>query len=133
LTLVDTNVLIDILSGDEIWAARSIETVSIAAKRGPLAINDIVYAELSAGFVVRSELDKAIADMRLTLAPISKPALFLAGQAFRRYRLGGGQRLNVLADFFIGAQASVEGWPLLTRDARICRGFFPDVAVVGVE
>lgn len=133
MTLIDTNVLIDILSGDAAWAPRSIEAMSAAARRGPLAINDTVYAELSAGFAAQPELDEVIADMRLTLSPMSRPALFLAGQAFRRYRAGGGPRPNVLADFFIGAQASAEGWPLLTRDARICRGYFPDVSVVAVE
>jgi hypothetical protein len=76
--------------------------------RGRLAINDTVYAELSAGFTTQSELDEIIAEMSLTLPPMSRPALFLAGQAFRRYRAGGGQRPNVLADFFIGARASIE-------------------------
>jgi predicted nucleic acid-binding protein len=133
VTLVDTNVLIDIVSGDRFWATRSIEALSAAARRGRLAINDTVYAELSAGFTAQSELEETIAEMSLTLPPMSRPALFLAGQAFRRYRAGGGQRPNVLADFFIGAQASVERWPLLTRDARICRNFFPDVRVVGVD
>jgi predicted nucleic acid-binding protein len=64
---------------------------------------------------------------------MSRPALSLAGQAFRRYRAAGGQTQNVLADFFIGAQAIVENWPLLTRDARICRGYFPEAGVVVIE
>lgn len=132
MTLVDTNVLIDILTGDPVWAARSIAALSACSSRGPLAINDTVYAELSAGFAVQSELDEAIVAMRLTHAPMSRAALFLAGQAFRRYRTSGGARLNVLADFFLGAQATAEGWPLLTRDARLYRSYFPDVTIVGV-
>ena len=132
MTLVDTNVLIDILSGDSLWAERSIDALSEGARRGPLAINDTVYAELSAGFATQAELDGTLIEMSLTLAPMSRPALSLAGQAFRRYRAGGGRRPNVLADFFIGAQASVEGWPLLTRDAKLYRAYFPDVPIVGV-
>ncbi len=132
MTLVGANVLIDILTGDRLWAARSIAALSARAARGPLAINDIVYAELSAGFAEQDDLDAAIAEMRLTHAPMSRSALFLAGQAFRRYRMSGGVRPNVLPDFFLGAQASAERWPLLTRDARLARSYFPDVALVGV-
>ena len=131
MTLVDTNVIIDILTDDPAWAGRSIGALAAAARRGPLAINDTVYAELSAGFATQADLEEAIAEMRLVLEPMSRPALFLAGQAFRRYRTSGGSRLNVIADFFIGAQASAERWPLLTRDARLYRSYFPDVAIVG--
>jgi predicted nucleic acid-binding protein len=130
LTLVDTNVIIDILTDDHIWAGRSIGALAVAVSRGPLAINDTVYAELSAGFATQADLEGAIAEMRFVLKPMSRTALFLAGQAFRRYRTSGGPRLNVIADFFIGAQASAEGWPLLTRDARLYRSYFPDVAIV---
>jgi predicted nucleic acid-binding protein len=132
LTLVDTNVLIDVLGGDPVWVGRFMDALVACRRRGPLAINDIVYAELSAGFDAQDELDLAIAEISLTLAPMSRLALFLAGQAFRRYRLGGGQRPNVLADFFVGAQATAEGWPLLTRDVRLYRRYFTEVAIVAV-
>jgi predicted nucleic acid-binding protein len=131
LTLIDSNMLIDILDGDPVWSERSVRRLSECARRGPIAINDVVYAELAAGFASQSQLDEAVAAMRLKLAPMSKAALFFAGQAFRRYREGGGMRPNVLADFFIGAQASVEGWPILTRDDRRYRAYFPDVALLG--
>jgi len=133
LTLIDSNILIDILSGDPVWSEHSVRRLSVCAKRGPIAINDIVYAELAAGFASQAQLDDEIAAMRLKIAPMSKAALFLAGQAFRRYRESGGTRPNVLADFFIGAQASAEGWPILTRDARRYRAYFPDVVLVGEE
>ncbi len=132
MTLVDTNVLIDILTGDPVWAKRSIEALAACRRRGPLSINDTVYAELAAGFAAQAELDEAIVEMGLRLAPMTRPALFLAGQAFRRYRASGGQRPNVLADFFIGALASAEGWPLVTRDERLYRRYFADAAIVAV-
>ena len=131
MTLIDSNILIDILGGDPVWSESSVRRLADCAKRGALAINDIVYAELSAGFMKRELLDHEIDLLRLTMAPMSRGALFLAGQAFRRYRAGGGTRVNVLADFFIGAQASFEGWPILTRDARRYRTYFPDVAILG--
>lgn len=133
MTLVDSNILIDILGGDPVWSERSVGWLAECAKRGPIAINDIVYAELAAGFVSQAQLDDEIAAMRLKIAPMSKAALFLAGQTFRRYREGGGTRPNVLADFFIGAQASAEGWPILTRDKRRYRAYFPDVVLMGEE
>ena len=131
MTLIDSNILIDILGGDPVWAEHSVRRLSACARRGPIAINDVVYAELAAGFASQAQLDDEVAAMRLKFAPMSKAALFLAGQAFRRYRVAGGARPNVLADFFIGAQASVEGWPILTRDERRYRTYFPDVALVG--
>ena len=133
MTLIDSNILIDILGGDPVWAERSVRRLSECAKRGPIAINDVVYAGLAAGFAGQAQLDDQIAAMRLKIAPMSKAALFLAGQAFRRYREGGGTRPNVLADFFIGAQASAEGWPILTRDERRYRAYFPEVLLVGEE
>ena len=132
MTLVDSNILIDILGGDPVWAERSIAALANRARHGPLAINDIVYAELAAGFAKQAKLDKEVAAMRLVIAPMAKNALFLAGQAFRRYRAGGGARANVLADFFVGAQAAADKWPLLTRDAKRYRTYFPTVELVGV-
>ena len=133
MTLIDSNILIDILGGDPIWSERSVRRLADCARCGPIAINDVVYAELVAGFASQAQLDDEIAAMRLKIAPMSKAALFLAGQAFRRYREGGGTRPNVLADFFIGAQASAEGWPILTRDERRYRAYFPDVALLGED
>jgi predicted nucleic acid-binding protein len=133
LTLIDSNILIDILGGDPRWSVSSIASLADRAKRGPVAINDVIYAELSAGFARREQLDREIDAIGLTIARMSKDALFLAGQAFRLYRAAGGMRTNVLADFFIGAQASDEGWPILTRDVKRYRTYFPDVEVVGAR
>ena len=69
--------------------------------------------------------------MGLTHSPLTHRAPFQAGQAFRKYRRASGPRANALADFFIGAQASVEGWPIVTRGARRYRAYFPDVALLG--
>ena len=133
MTLIDSNILIDILGGDAQWSAPSIDALAACAKRGPVAINDVIYAELAAGFESRKLLDVEIEVFGLVVTRLSRDGLYLAGQAFRQYRLAGGTRTNVLADFFIGAQASAEGWPILTRDARRYRTYFPDVALVGVE
>ena len=92
----------------------------------------MIYAELAAGFESRKLRDAEIEAFGLVVTRLSRDALYLAGQAFRQYRLAGGTRTNVLADFFIGAQASAEGWPILTRDARRYGTYFPDIALLGV-
>ena len=103
MTLIDSNVLIDILDGDPRWSKASIAALPGCASRGPIAIDDVIYAELSAGFESRAAVDHEVDAMGLTIARLWRDAAFLAGQAYRRYRASGGTRANVLADFFIGA------------------------------
>ena len=133
MTLVDTNVLIDIFDRDARWSTHSINALAMRARLGPIAINDVIYAELAAGFSSRDALDREVGAIGLSVERLSGEASFLAGQTFRAYRAKGGARSNALADFFIGAQASAEGWPILTRDAGRYRTYFPEVVVVGVD
>ena len=130
MILVDTNVLVDIVSDDPLWAEWSQRHLTIAATQDELAINDIVYAELSVGFASIEELDAMIREARLVSAPIPRPALFLAGKAFRRYRSAGGKRTGVLPDFFLGAHAVVSDCVLITRDAARYRTYFPGIMLI---
>lgn len=129
-TLLDTNVILDALQGDPVWGGWSVEAMTAAALRGPLVINDVVFAELAAGYPDALALEAMLEQASLQLWPMRRAALFLAGQAHRRYRRAGGTRTGVLADFFIGAQAMVLGVPLMTRDAARFRGYFPGVALI---
>lgn len=128
--LVDTNVLVDVLEDDPQWADWSIQQMRAQAQIHELAINPIIYAELSLTFTSVEALDETIADLGLTFLELPRPALFLAGKAFARYRRQGGAKQNVLADFFIGAHAAVSGTLLLTRDARRYRNYFPSVGLI---
>jgi predicted nucleic acid-binding protein len=92
LILVDTNVLVDIISDDPVWAKWSQRHLALAATRDEVAINDIVYAELSIRYTKIEELDAMLDQARLSSARIPRPALFLAGKAFQRYRAAGGSR-----------------------------------------
>ena len=130
MLLVDTNVLIDVLEDDPQWADWSIDTLRRQSRVHRLAINPIIYAELSLTFSTVEALDEAVGGFGVDVCEIPRPALFLAGKAFVAYRRNGGQRTNVLADFFIGAHAAVEGWPILTRDPRKYRQYFPSVELV---
>ena len=127
MTLVDTNVLLDVFTNDPQWVDWSIRQLDVAALTGPLFINDIVYAELSVRFDAIEALDTILNEAGLVLTPTPRAALFLAAKAFQRYRAAGGAMSNVLPDFFIGAHAAVSGLSLLTRDPKRYRTYFPKV------
>lgn len=133
MTLVDTNILVDVLLSDEAWQAWSAHMLDQLAAQGPLFISDVVYAELSSRFDSEKQLESALADLDVAHLRIPVSALFAAGQAFQRYRRAGGPRLSILADFFIGAHAHVEGLPILTRDTRRYRTYFPDVELIAPD
>jgi predicted nucleic acid-binding protein len=130
MILVDTNVLIDVLEDDPQWAEWSVAQLRAQSRIHELAINAIVYAELSLAFERLEELDDAVTRLGLKLLEIPRPALFLAGRAFLSYRKAGGSRSNVLPDFFIGAHAAVAGVAIVTRDARRYASYFPAVKLV---
>ncbi len=133
MLLVDTNVLVDVLENDPEWADWSIGQLRAQSKIHRLAINPIIYAELSLTFSTVEALDNTINDLGLALIEVPRPALFLAGKAFVRYRRQGGIKNNVLADFFIGAHAAVSRLPLLTRDTRRYTTYFTEVQLVAPE
>lgn len=133
MLLVDTNVLVDVLENDPEWADWSIGQLRAQSKIHRLAINPIIYSELSLTFSTVEALDQAVGNMGLALIEVPRPALFLAGKAFARYRRQGGQKNNVLADFFVGAHAAVSRYPLLTRDTRRYTTYFSDVALIAPD
>ena len=130
MLLVDTNVLVDVLQNDPQWADWSIAQLRAQAQLHALAINPVIYAELSLSFSTFEALDRVVATMELAMHEVPRPALFLAGKAYLQYRRRGGAKAQVLPDFFIGAHAAVEGWPLLTRDAGRFRTYFPRLEVI---
>jgi predicted nucleic acid-binding protein len=130
VTLVDSNVLLDLVTDDPNWSEWSLAQLEQAALAGPIFINDVVYAETSIRYDRMEALDMMLAETMIEIASMPRSALFLAGKAFRRYRAAGGTRTGVLPDFFIGAHAAVEGWPLLTRDAGRYRSYFPRLTLI---
>lgn len=130
MTLVDTNVLLDVVTNDTNWADWSIARLEAAGLAGPLLINGVIYAELAVRYERIEMLDAFVEEAGLELASIPPPALFLAGKVFTQYRRAGGSRSGVLPDFFIGAQAAVQDLPLLTRDVGRYRTYFPKVRLI---
>jgi predicted nucleic acid-binding protein len=128
--LVDTNVLLDVFEDDAQWSDWSQDRLDSASATDTLAINPVVYSELSIGFARIEELEAVINEASLVIEDIPREALFLAGKAFLRYRRSRGTKRGVLPDFYIGAHAAVMQWPLLTRDVGRYRIYFPTVSLI---
>lgn len=128
-TLVDTDVVLDVLTADPVWGARSAARLAQAVDEGPLVIDPIVYAEVAVGYERIEDLDDALSPDIFIREPIPWEAAFLAGRVHRAYRARGGRRDRTLPDFLIGAHAAVRGYRLLTRDSTRYRTAFPRLDV----
>lgn len=130
MTLVDTNVLLDLVTDDPKWADWSLSQLEAASLDGSLLINDAVYAELAVRYERIEHLEAFVDGAGLEMTSMPRAALFLAGKVFTQYRRAGGSRTGVLPDFFIGAHAAVAQLPLLTRDVRRYRTYFPSLKLI---
>ncbi len=128
--LVDTNVLLDIATEDPHWFDWSASHLSKAANRDGLAINPIIYAELSVHYETIEALEVALSGHPFARLPLPWDAAFVAGKAYRRYRRRGGAKRSPLPDFYIGAHAVAAGLALLTRDAPRYREYFPGLKLI---
>jgi hypothetical protein len=128
--LIDSNVLLDLMTEDAHWFSWSAEAVERAAERYRLVVNPIIYAEVSIRYSRIEDLDAALPRTIFDREAIPYEAAFLAGKSFLAYRKRGGSRRSPLADFFIGAHAAVAGYLLLTRDASRYRTYFPRLRLV---
>ena len=130
MILVDTNVLLDVLQNDPEWAVWSQGQLEAASLTDRLAINAVIYSELSIAFARIEELEAVIAEASLSLESFPREALFLAGKVFLNYRRAKGTKRSVLPDFYIGAHAAVMQWSLLTRDVRRYPRYFPTLKLI---
>lgn len=123
--LVDSNILLDIMTEDAVWYDWSSSALADEAEGCTLAINPIIYAEVSIRFERIEDLDEALPPHIFSRLPLPWEAGFLAGKCFVRYQRQGGTRRSPLPDFYIGAHAAVMGLRLITRDAARYRPYFP--------
>lgn len=131
--LVDSCVLLDVITGDEQWADWSAEQIAAAMDTGRVVINPLIYAEVSVGYETLEELDELLPASDYEREPLPYVAGFAAGKAFVRYRRQGGDKRSPMPDFYIGAHAVVAGYGLLTRDARRYRTYFPTLNIIAPE
>lgn len=127
--LVDSNVIIDLMSLNPVWETWSSVALEAAAATNRLVINPIIYAEVSSRFSRMDDCDAALPPV-LERESLSYDAAFLAGKAYVEYRRRGGMRRSPLPDFFIGAHAAVRGYELLTRDPARYRAYFPRLKLI---
>lgn len=130
MTLVDSNVLLDIWLNDPRWGASSAKALAAAADRGQVVVNTVILAELAPRFDAEADLVTELARTGIRRLPLPVAAAWPAARAFAQYQARGGVRTSPLADFFIGAHALVEDWPLLTRDPKRYRTYFPKVKLI---
>ncbi len=128
--LVDSNVLLDVVTEDPRWGEWSSSMLSSCADSGMLVINPIIYAEVSVGFERIEDLDDVLPADSFRRDPLPWGAGFLAGKCFVTYRRRGGIRRSPLPDFYIGAHAAVAGLSLLTRDPARYRTYFPNLKIL---
>jgi predicted nucleic acid-binding protein len=128
-TLVDSSVLLDVLAPSA-WREWSERHLAAAADAGDVAINQVIYAEVAAGFATRERFERTLQGVGLVRVGLPWAACWEAAQAFVEYRRRGGRRSAPLPDFFIGAHAVTSGVPLLTRDPRRVREYFPGVELI---
>jgi predicted nucleic acid-binding protein len=130
LVLVDSNVLLDILEEDRVWYGWSAETLAAVAEHSALAINPVIFAEVSIGFSRIEEVEEALPPDVFERHSLPWEAAFLAGKSFLSYRRVGGRRRSPLPDFFVGAHALIAGMALLTRDAARYQTYFPKLRLI---
>lgn len=128
--LVDSSVVLDLLTRDPLFFAPSKEVLVQWGSTHLLIINAVIYSEISVGFRTIESLEETLAGVGFQIAPIPRAALFLAGKVFVAYRRRGGSRTSPLPDFFIGAHAAVARLPLITRDPTRIRREYPTVEIV---
>src|SRR5580658_394877 len=99
-TMVDSNVLLDVMTEDPAWCEWSSESLSRAAESSRLVINPVVFAEVSVRFSRIEQLDAVLPRDLYEREAIPFEAAFLAGKSFVSYRKRGGTKRSPLPDFF---------------------------------
>ena len=130
ITAIDTNILLDILLPDESFFEASVQALEGAARSGSLVICDIVYAELCIHFAAQRECEAFLQGSEIRVEPLSREAGFLASRVWRKYRMQGGLRTRILADFLIGAHAQAQATCLVSRDRGFYRKLFPALTLI---
>ena len=130
MVLVDTNVILDVSGNDPAWGEWSARQIEHRGTREELAINPLIYAELSIDYASSADLDDDLNNWSFIKLELPYAAAFLAGQAFLRYRRSHGAKRSPLPDFYIGAHARVDGLRLLTRDVDRYRTYFPGIKLI---
>lgn len=133
IVAIDTNIVVDVLIGDQQFANKSKQLLAQAYDSGALVICDLVYAELAPQFSSSEELDSVLHTLGIRIVENGADVAWLAGKKWAQYRASGGTRERMLADFVIGAHAIIHADRFLTRDRGFYRSYFPELVLMGRE
>ncbi len=128
--IADSNIIIDLLHGDGARAVKVQQVFLNHATAGKIYVNSVIFAESASGSPTLEDFEARLRQLDLENVPLSNEDSYRASLAFRAYRQNGGPRTTILPDFLIGAQASVRGWPILTRDPKRFESYFPEVEII---
>lgn len=156
-TAVDTNVALDLLSGDERESDAARISLTQASSAGALVISPIVFAELAVAFERQEDLTAFLTDVRLEVEQVSEDALWIAAGAWESYARERGRgvqcsrcgnqfepkcpdcgasvswRQHIIPDFLIGGHAKAQADALLTRDRGYFVRYFPGLTVIAPD
>ena len=139
ISAIDSNVFVALWDASDALHAEARKALDGAYEQGNLVICGVVYAELLAArgrteaFLDRFCEETGITvDWELTEKIWREAGRAFQGYAARRRSQRGTEPRRLLADFLIGAHASVRGYQLLTLDAGMYRASFPRLRIVTV-
>lgn len=132
-TLVDTNILIDLLGPATPNRQWSVMALGKCRDEGELVLSPIVWSEVAASDIAEDTLTVAFSWLDMSRESLPFEAAFRAGKTHRAYRMAGGQRERTLPDFLVGAHAEWRRYRLLTRDAARYRTYFPTIDIISPE
>ena len=130
MVMIDSCVLLDIITDDPVWCSWSADVLKKWGENHELAINPLIYSEVSVSFKHIEEVERVIPAFVFKRLHLPWEAAFLAGKAFLRYRKRQGKKSSPLPDFYIGAHSTVLGIPLITRDKKRFQSYFPRLQLI---
>ena len=128
-TVLDSSVILDVVTDDPVWADYSEAALITAMRKGALVINECVLAEITPA-LAGDDLSDFLEDWKIHYVPTSREAAILAGRMYANYLARRGTKPRVLPDFLIGAHAMENGQQLLARDRGYYRDYFKGLKVV---
>ncbi|MBN1675096.1 MAG: type II toxin-antitoxin system VapC family toxin [Kiritimatiellae bacterium] len=129
ITAIDSSVILDVLTEDPKYADASEACLRQASAEGKLILCECVLAEICPAVHSESVVSELLQDWQLEFVPSTRESAIMAGRHFGLYIRRGGTAKRIVADFLIGAHASVLADRLLARDRGYLRDYFKDLDV----